>query len=180
MGSKPGEANWTIEPLGREHDRAAFSCGIAALDAYLKTQASQDARRHAAAPFVALLSGGGNTVVGYYTLSAFGVELREIPEAEAKKLPRYPLVPATLLGRLAVNASQQGKGLGEHLLMDALARAHVQSGQIASAAVVVDAIDDRAERFYRHFDFIALPERNDRLFLPMHMIAKLFGATLGS
>jgi predicted N-acetyltransferase YhbS len=167
MVAKRSEAAWTIEPLGKEHDRAAFSCGNGSLGSYLKTQASQDARRHAAAPFVALVSGGGRAVVGYYALSAFGIELREVSEAQAKKLPRYPLVPATLQGRLAVDTSQQRKGVGEYLLMDALYRAHAQSAQIASAAIVVGATDDRAGGFYRHFEFIPFPERRDRLFLPM-------------
>jgi GNAT superfamily N-acetyltransferase len=163
-----------IEPLGKKHDRAAFSCGKEQLDRYLRQQASQDARRHVAAPFVAVSEESPKTILGYYTLSAFAVELGSLPEAVANRLPHYPLVPATLLGRLAVDRMHKGRGLGEFLLMDALHRAHAQSAQIASAALVVDAMDDEAHRFYRHFDFIAFPERQDRLFLPMATIGKLF------
>jgi GNAT superfamily N-acetyltransferase len=155
---------------------AAFSCGNEALDRYIKQQASQDARRHVAAPFVAVVKEGDSAILGYYTLSAFAVELGALPENTARKLPHYPLVPATLLGRLAIDQQHQGRGLGEFLLMDALQRAHEQSAKIAAAAVVVEAIDESARRFYRHLDFIQFSERRDRLFLPMRDIAALFPA----
>ena len=83
-------------------------------------------------------------------------------------------MPATLLGRLAVDQRYRGQGIGEFLLLDALHRAYVQSSQIAAIAVVVGAIDDQAARFYRHFNFIPLPDRPDRLFLPIKTIATLF------
>ena len=78
-------------------------------------------------------------------------------------------------GRLSVDHRYQGQGIGEFLLIDALRRAYFQSSQIAAVAVVVDAIDEKAWRFYRHFGFIPLPDRPDRLFLPMKTIAALFG-----
>lgn len=173
MARTAGKASWIIEPLAKKHDRAAFSCGHDSLDNYIKTQASQDARRHAAAPFVALQQ-DSPTVLGYYTLSSIGIDLKEIPAETAATLPRYPIVPATLLGRLAVDQSLQGKGLGEHLLMDALNRAHVHSSDIASAAIVVDAIDPDAARFYKHFDFLPLVGSKNRLFLPINTISNLF------
>jgi GNAT superfamily N-acetyltransferase len=163
-----------IEPLGKRHDRKAFSCGNEPLDRYLKQQASQDARRHVAALFVAVPKEGGKTILGYYTLSAFAIDLGTLPRSTAKKLPHYPLVPATLLGRLAVDLGHKGKGLGAFLLMDALHLAYRQSLQIASAAFVVHAINDDAFRFYRHFDFTPFPERRDQLFLPMATVALLF------
>jgi GNAT superfamily N-acetyltransferase len=127
-----------------------------------------------AAPFVAVAANDPKTILGYYTLSAFGVDPGSLPAAVARRLPAYPLMPATLLGRLAVDQRHRGQGIGEFLLMDALHRAYVQSSQIAAIAVVVDAIDDQAARFYRHFNFIPLPDRPDRLFLPMKTIAALF------
>ena len=162
-----------IQPLAKSHDRADFSSGNDELDRYLKNQAGQDVRRNIAASFV-LVEEGDNAVLGYYTLSAFAVALSHLPEAIARKLPRYPVVPATLLGRLAVDARLRGQGLGEYLLMDALERSFRQADQIAATAVVVDAIDDAARRFYLHFDFLPFPERQDRLFLPMKTIARLF------
>jgi GNAT superfamily N-acetyltransferase len=163
-----------VEPLGGQHDRASFSCGNEALDRYLKQLARQDARRHVAAPFVLVPGPRDKTILGYYTLSSFAVDLSDLPPDIARKLPAYPNVPVTLLGRLAVDQQHAGLGLGELLLMDALRRAFTQSSQIAAVAVVVDAIDARAMRSYKHFNAIPFPDRQDRLFLPMQTIAILF------
>ena len=166
-----------VEPLGRHHDRAGFSCGNETLDRYLKEIARQDARRLVAAPFVLIDETAPKTILGYTTLSSFSVSLADLPEEVARKLPAYPNVPVTLLGRLAVDHRYQGRGLGTFLLMDALRRAWVESSQIAAVAVVVDAIDKQAVRFYKRFDFIPFPERPNRLFLPMKTIAALFRKT---
>lgn len=173
MAPSPGTTHYLIEPLAKDHDRADFSSGNEELDRYLKNQARQDARRNVAAPFV-LVEEGGKAVWGYYTLSALGIDPGDLPADIARKLPRYPVVPATLLGRLAVDTRLRGQGLGEFLLMDALQRAFEQSDQIAASAVVVDAIDGAARRFYLHFDFLPFSERRDRLFLPMKTLARLF------
>ena len=97
-----------IEPLGSKHDRASFSCGVEILDSYLKKQAGQDLKKRVAVTFV--LTPDGTTVAGYYTLSQYSVQLDEIPAAVAKKLPKYPMVPATLLGQLAVSSAFRGRG----------------------------------------------------------------------
>ena len=165
---------WVVEPLGGAHDRAGFSCGNSALDQYLKEQANQDLRRGCAVPFVMIPSTGESAVLGYYTLSSFGIDAGAVPPDVAKKLPRYPLVPATLLGRLAVDEKRQGEGIGEFLLLDALHRSLAQSVQIAAAAVVVEAIDERAARFYQHFGFIPFPTINGRLFIMMKTVKQLF------
>lgn len=81
-----------IQPLGADHDRSAFSCGVPALDRYLREQAGQDARRRVAAPFVAMADGA--KVLGFYTLSATSIELTDVPAVLSKKLPRYPRLPA--------------------------------------------------------------------------------------
>jgi hypothetical protein len=109
MGAASDQPPWLIEPLDKHHDRADFSCGEASLDRYLRSQAGQDARRHVAAPFVAVAAAGSPRVLGYYTLSAFGIELAELPDETARKLPGYPVVPAALLGRLAVDQRQRGR-----------------------------------------------------------------------
>jgi GNAT superfamily N-acetyltransferase len=163
-----------VEPLGKQHDRAAFSCGKPSLDQYLKERARQDARRYVSAPFVLVPGPGEKTILGYYTLSSFAIDLPDLPPATARKLPSYPNVPVTLLGRLAVDEKHSGQGLGELLLMDALHRSLTQSSQIAAVAVVVDAIDGSAVRFYKHFNFMPFPERPTRLFLPMQTVAALF------
>lgn len=113
-----------------------------------------------------------DSIGGYYTLSSTAVRLSELPPQTAKRLPRYPLVPATLLGRLAVDRRQQRRDYGRFLLADALLRA-VRS-EIASFAVVVDAKDDAARPFYEREGFLSLPDRPLKLFRPMVDIQKLF------
>ncbi len=164
----------TVEPLGRQHNRTAFHCGAEALDRYLKQQARQDADKRVAAPFVAVRP-PDTVVLGYYTLSASVLALTELPEELARKLPRYPQLPITLLGRLAVDQSAKGQGLGEHLLLDALHRSLAHADQIAAMAVVVDAKDENAAAFYRHYGFIPLQTQPSRLFVPMLSIAQLLG-----
>jgi len=162
-----------IEPLGPGHDRSAFSCGVPVLDRYLREQAGQDARRRVAAPFVA--STDGMKVLGFYTLSATSIQLAEIPVALAKKLPRYPRLPATLLGRLATDLSARGVGLGRLLLVDAIARA-VRS-EIASFALMLDAKDETAASFYERESFIRLPGTPIRLLRRMDDLAALVGGS---
>ena len=164
---------YRIDLLGKSHERAAFSCGSAALDRYLKQQASQDAEKSVAAPFV-LTAPPALQVLGYYTLSASLVSTSDLPDTLAKKLPRYPQLPVTLLGRLAVDQSMKGKGVGQYLLLDALRRCLGAAANIAAMAVLVDAKDDAAEAFYRHFSFLPLQQQPRRLFLPLKVIAGLF------
>lgn len=140
---------------------------------YLHRQANQDAKRHVAAPFV-LIEPPANEVLGYYTLSSSAVDLSDLPSELAKKLPRYSELPVILMGRLAVDAKLKGNGLGEFLLMDALQRS--ARNEIAAMAFIVDAKDQGAKSFYRHFDFIPLQNKPMRLFLPMATIKKLFPA----
>ena len=167
--AESGEA-LRVELLGPQHDRSTFDSGVEPLDRYFRSQASQDARRRLAAPLVLVLPGGA--IAGYYTLSATALNLRELPELTSRRLPRYPLVPATLLGRLAVDRQHQGKGYGRILLADPLFRA--LRSEIASFAVVVDAKDDAARRFYERESFLSFPDRPTTLFLPMADIARLF------
>jgi GNAT superfamily N-acetyltransferase len=172
--TSPALPPYVIEVLdARRHDRKGFSCGKPDLDRYLLEQAGQDARRRIAAPFVALPR-ESRRIAGYYTLSALSVRVDDLPEDIGKKLPRRQGVPVTLLGRLAVDSGHRGRGLGELLLMDALARSLRGSYDIASMAVVVDAIDGEARSFYEHFEFQSFPDQRQRLFLPMGAIAGLF------
>lgn len=165
---------YTIEPLNAQHNRSDFECGVEALNRYLKQQASQDMRRRIAALFV-LVDQDSDSIAGYYTLAATAIRLTELPPDISKKLPKYPLVPATLLGRLAVDQRYQGQGVGSFLLMDALRRS--LNNEIASMAVVVDAKDNQARDFYEHHQFITFPDQSQRLYLPMTIIAKLFGTS---
>lgn len=162
---------YSFEALA-DHDRTTFACGIAELDDYIHRQASQDAKRKVAAPFLMLDS--ERRIVGYYTLSAYGVRSTELPPAVAKKLPKYPLIPATLLGRLAISKEHQGQKFGRRLLMDALFRSWKNTVEVASAGVVAEAIDNSAREFYLHHEFIPLLEHPRKLFIAMGTIAKAF------
>lgn len=158
--------------LGAGHDRGGFACGQDSLDTYLKTQASQDMRRKANAVFVMLRPDDPGRIVGYFTLCAIAVEPEAIPAAAQKHLPRYPLISATLIGRLAVAKPEQGKGIGAMLLARALRTAHDNASIVGSCMVVVDAIDDAASRFYQAHGFLALADQT-RLILPMRTISGL-------
>jgi GNAT superfamily N-acetyltransferase len=164
--------SYSFEPLA-DHDRAAFTCGIAELDDYFRQQASQDAKRKVAAPFV--MVDPKRRIVGYYTLSAYGIRCTELPPAVAKKLPKYPLIPATLLGRLAVSREHQGQKLGRLLLMDALYRSWKNTVEVASVGVIAEAIDNAAREFYLHHEFIPLLDHQRKLFIAMGTIKKAFG-----
>lgn len=163
-----------IEPLGKHHNRGDFDCGVYELNCYIKEQAGQDIKKRIAASFI-LVGDAPGAIAGYYTLSAASVNIGELPEKTAKKLPRYPLMPATLIGRLAVSKLYQKKGYGELLLMDALKRSLLSTREIGSVAVIVDAKDNAAREFYTYFQFIALEGHRNRLFLPMIVVEKLFG-----
>lgn len=161
-----------IAPLGQQ-DRAAFSCGSEPLDRYLKQQARLDLRSRVSAVFV-LCQPGLSAILGYYTLSASVVIPAELDPALRKRLPRYPALPAVLLGRLAVDQRQQGKGIGKVLLIDALQRSLRYHTQIGALAVTVDAKDDVARSFYEHFGFTRFLNHEYRLYLPMRAIEELF------
>lgn len=164
--------NFKIEPLGKKHDRAAFSCGKDSLDQYLKNQAGQAVGKNLAAVFV--VTSDGKAIAGYYTLSSYAVKLDEIPEEIARKLTRMQEVPATLLGRLARSVEFRGQGIGEILLVDALRKAFQNSEHVASWAVIVDAKDEEAREFYKRYGFVPFPTRPNRLFLPISSIQKMF------
>lgn len=170
MKSKIGKTRYMIEPMEPGHDRAAFCCGTPELDNYLRQQAGQDLKRGLAAVFVMTID--GQTVAGFYTLSAHSINASELPSGVAKRLPRLP-IPVTLLGRMAIEQSLQGQGLGEFLLVDALDRTLQASRQVASLAVVVDS-KARARDFYLKHGFKPFPAQPGRLFLPMKTIEKMF------
>ena len=172
MSKEHHETQYRIEPLSDQHDRAVFSCGVEALDRYVQKQAGQDVSIRVGVLFV--ITPDGTIMAGFYTLSAHLVNLADLPESVAKKLPRYPNVPATLLGRLAISENFRGQGIGELLLLDALKRAFGNTREVASAVIVVDAKDERARGFYLHHDFMPLPMHPNRLFYPMRTIEKLF------
>ena len=165
-----------IEPLGRHHGRAVFSCGQPDLDDWFRHRASQDEKRNIARVFVAVDDELG--VVGFYSLSSFTLSIEDLPQEIGHKLPRYDAIPAALIGRLARDERARGRGVGELLLADAVRRILGAGSSLAVFAIVVDAKDERAADFYKTFGFQAFPLRSNRLFLPTATAATGLGKSL--
>ena len=170
-----------VEPLQAErHDRNRFSCGVAELDQYLQRTAEQDTKRRVAVTYALIWRERPAEILGFYTLSSRSIRLSDFPPDVAKKLPRYPDVPATLIGRFAIDRGHRSAGYGRSLLMDALERSVTASRVVGSAAVIVDAKNDEVAGFYRRHDFVAFPSSPLRLYIPMLTVAKAFARAPGS
>jgi GNAT superfamily N-acetyltransferase len=161
---------YRCEALAAHHDRTAFACGVAELDRYFHQQVTQDIRRRVTNCFVAVAEESG-AVAGYYTLASAGIPVSELPAEIVRRLPRYPMLPAVRIGRLAVDGAFRGRGIGGLLLMDAAARAH--RADQANYALLVDAKDDTAAAIYRHYGFIPFAGNARILFLPLATAARL-------
>jgi GNAT superfamily N-acetyltransferase len=142
---------------------------VESLDRYFREHAGQDVRTKIAAVFV-LYDNETETIVGFYTLRAFGIHPQSLPPDVLRRLPRYDLLPASLLGRLAVDTRYRRQGFGELLLLDALRRSWEQSAVIGAMAVVVDAKDDAARTFYERYGFRRFLDAEYRLYLPMRTV----------
>lgn len=166
------ESSWTVESFDRSrHDRTHFDCGIPVLNDWLTTKVSQFEKKDLARTYV-LVESGDIVVKGFYALSNQTMIYDALPDDQAKGLPRID-VPVVLIGRLAVDVSTQGQGMGEFLLIDALRRAEYLAGKIGIRAVEVDAISAAARRFYEKYGFLSLKDDPQHLFLPMQVIRKL-------
>ncbi|NNN20259.1 MAG: GNAT family N-acetyltransferase [Acidimicrobiaceae bacterium] len=154
-----------IRPLDTTINAASFQSGHEALDDYIRRYASQDVRRNITRVFVATPENAPQQLSGFFTLSAGSVSCSSLPASLARKLPRYP-VPVALIGRLAVDKKSQGKELGSILLADACQKVSQASSVLAVAGIIVDAKDEMAISFYKHFGFIPLQGQTDRMLLP--------------
>lgn len=165
--------SYLTELLNSTHKKRDFNCGKKLLDDYLHTQAKQDIKRRLSACFI--LSGDDDSVRGYYTLSSTSINRELLPEPIIKKLPpSYHNLPATLLGRLAVDINHKGQRLGELLLLDALKRSYeVSLSSVGSMAIIVDPLDEEAVRFYKKYGFILLPD-SGKMFITMDTVSELF------
>lgn len=167
-------AEWVIEPLRKEHERAEFSCGKPLLDSFLQALVSQYEKRRLGRTYVATEQGHCR-VAGYYTLSAASCDVNFLPESLRKKLPNQP-VPTIHLGRLAVDLSSRGKRLGETLLFHALHAALDLSLKLGAFGVDLWAIDDDARTFYQKYGFVVLQDAPLHLFLPMKTVEAMFAS----
>ena len=166
-------ARFIIEPLEKKHRRTDFSCGNDQIDTYFREVMSQDVKRKYATCLVAREI-ATDRVAGFYTLSSSNVPLNEVPEPLAKKLPRYPSVPAVLIGWLGRHSDYAGQGLGEALLFDAIKT--VATSPIGAHAIFADAIGNKAASFYAAFGFTHLIERPRTLYLPVATALSLLSA----
>jgi GNAT superfamily N-acetyltransferase len=154
---------FVTEALRRDHSRAHFTCGVEALDRYLRELALQDIKRLVAGCFVAVDETG--EIAGYYTLAATHVPIGELPPETTKKLPRYPVIPTMLIGRLAVSAKHRKRGLGRASVADAAIR--TKRFGVGALALIVEAKDEAAVAFYEANGFALIPTETRRLFLPI-------------
>lgn len=148
------------------HDRAGFDCGVAPLNDYLQRFADQHRKRGISTVYVLVDTDAPRVILGYYTLSAAEIDVARLPDPERRKLPRYP-VPCFRMGRLACRIDQRGKGLGKTLVGLAVDRCLKARSQVAAYALVVDAKDAEAKRFYEHYGFKALADAAMTLYLPL-------------
>ncbi len=164
---------WVVHRLTPHHDRDNFDCGVSSLNDFLTKRATQFDRRDLGRTFVALAP-DSEQILGYYTLSSGSVSYEELPNTESRGLPSRIPIPVLHLGRLAVDLSAKGKGLGSFLLLDALRRGLVSGRSVAMRAVKVYAIDGSARAFYCKYGFVELLDDQQHLYLSMKQVAKLF------
>jgi len=162
--------SWTVEPLTADHERDHFDCGEELLNGFLKRLAGQYRKKNLGQTYVIVTP--EKRVVGYYTLSTSLVDFESIPDELRRRLPQIP-VPVVLLGRLAVDRTCQGKGVGKALLVSALRQAGEVAERIGVAAVEVHALNDQARQFYLKYGFTPLVDDRCHLYLPMRTIRKL-------
>jgi GNAT superfamily N-acetyltransferase len=157
---------YIVEPL-KSQDRQGFDCGEESLNRYLRERAMQDIKRKLNRVFV-IREERKDQVTGYYTLAATPIEATKLPQAHAKHLPRYP-IPAALLGKLAVDRAWQGKGIGKHLLANAIRRIQSVEKDLGLHVLVVDPLTDDLAKFYISVGFVQFPPEK-RLFLFMNSL----------
>ena len=171
MAAQPEFLVEALDPS--RHRRDEFACESPELTDFLRTRARKEMKARASACLILVPLADRGRIAGFYTLSATSLELRKVPDELARKLPRYPSLPATLLGRLARDLAFKGQGLGNLLMVDALKRAYENSTVIGSVAVVVEPKDDQAAGFYGEFGFRLLD--GTRMFLPMKAVPEWLG-----
>ncbi|MDZ7962731.1 MAG: GNAT family N-acetyltransferase [Aulosira sp. DedQUE10] len=172
MDNEP-EKKWNFVPIDKKYQREHFDCGYTVLNDYLKKYARQNHEKGIAKTFVAISQSQSLKIDGFYTVSPSLIEFASLPEPYQKGMPTYP-IPVILIGKLVVDNSVRGQGLGGELLVDALFRAVKASQEIGIFAVRVDAIDMKAKEFYLKYEFIPFQDKPLTLFLPMRTIFKEF------
>ncbi len=150
----------------RVHDRAAFHCGVPALDDYLHKYAAQQNSKGITTVFVVVDDAVPSKILGFYTLSAAHIDVQQLSDIERKKLPRYP-VPCFRMGRLARDNESHGAGSGEVLIGCAVDRCLHARSLVGAYALLVDAKDEKAKSFYERYGFIPCADAPLTLYLPL-------------
>jgi GNAT superfamily N-acetyltransferase len=158
--------NWEETPIGKKHDRDAFDCGDADLNIYLKRYARQNHESGGAKCFLAVPTERPTQILGFYTLSPASLEYARTPALARKGLGRYD-VPAFRIGRLAVDQSVQGRGLGGSLLLRAAERCIRVAQEVGGVALLIDAKNDRAAAWYESYGALRLADATLSLVLPL-------------
>jgi GNAT superfamily N-acetyltransferase len=170
---------WSETPIGRQHAREGFDCGDPDMDLYLQRYARQNHESGGAKCFLAVPSDDATRILGFYTLSPASLEYARTPALAKKGLARYD-VPVFRLGRLAVDQTVQGRGLGGSLLLRAAARCMRVALDVGGVALLIDAKNNRAARWYESFGALRLTDAPLSLVLPLASVAPAIAKELGS
>ncbi len=162
--------DWREEPVGRHHDRKNFDCGAGDLNDYLERYARQNHESGGAKTFVAVSPAEPVRILGFYSISPGAIEFARVPARLTRKLGRYE-VPVFRLGRLAIDLSAQGEGLGGDLLLAAGERALAVAAEVGGVALAIDAKDENAARWYERFGALSLLDDPLKLILPLANVA---------
>lgn len=181
MRRAPPQASTRIEPFDPErHDRAAFTCGVEAVDNFLKKTANKLARADNLRLYV--MTDPSGALIGFYALNAHAIDYTELPAKYARTRPGHGAIPAAYISMIGVDARHQGRGYGGDLLVDALTRVAQAADTVGIAVVILDVLDDdeteqisRRKALYESYGFQPLPSRPLRLFLPLATVRQLIG-----
>ncbi len=182
MPSRTGDQPpFTIQPFDpKNHDRAAFSCGVPQIDNYLKLTAKKGSKADVVRVWV--LVDAKESIVGFYGINMHAIDVKEMPEAYKKKAGKHGMLPAAFIAMIGVDQSQQGNGIGSALVADALSRIARVSDEIGTCVIILDVFNDgdadivaRRKTYYEAFGFLPLPDQPLRLFMPIQSARELAG-----
>lgn len=162
--------SYTIERLGKSHDRKTFDCGVKELNRYLQATASQHAKKGISRTFVVVENVSPTEILGFITLTACEIISVRLPTSYSKKFPTK--VSGAKVGRLAVSSKYKRKGIGSRLLVFAMEQAVNVHQSLGLTGMLVDAKDDQTMDYYKRFGFISLPDNPHTLFLPIQTIIR--------
>lgn len=167
------ETQFTIQPFDQKnHDRAAFSCGVTQIDNYLKLTAKKGSKADIVRVWVVV--DAKNRIIGFYGINMHAVDIKDMPASYKKKAMKHGQLPAAFIAMIGVDQNHQGNGLGSALVADALERIAQASNDIGTCVIMLDVFDEgdlkavaRRKTYYEDFGFIPLPDQPLRLFMPI-------------